>query len=73
MEIIFKFISFIFLSICNCVLGLVVNKKSSKCGLKEEVLKRIKRVCYGNNLFGCQLSRYFEVLGLNSVVVFDNI
>lgn len=72
MEIISKFTSLTSLSICNCVLGSVVNKKSSKRGLKEEVVKRTKRVCHGNNLPGCQSSRYLEASGSNSVAALDN-
>ena len=71
MEIISKFTSLTSLSVCNCVLGSVVNKKSNKRGLKEQVVKRTKRVCHGNNLPGCQ-SSFDAASGSNSVTAADD-
>ena len=71
MEIISKFTSLTSLSICNCVLGSVGNKKSNKRGLKEVAVKRNKRVCHGNNLPGCQ-SSYEPASGSTSVAAADN-
>lgn len=72
MEIISKFTSLTSLSICNCVLGSAENKKSSKRGFKEEVVKRTKRVCHGRNLPGCQ-SSCDPVTGSNSAAAANDI
>jgi len=74
MEIISKFPCLTSLSICNCVLGSVENKKStgSKRGFKEEVTKRAKRVCYGRNQPGCQ-SGYDPATGSNRGVAANEV
>ena len=72
MEIVSKFTCLTSLSICNCMLGSVGNKKSSKRCFKEEVVKRTKRVCHGRNLPGCQ-SSYDPATGSNVATAASNI